>query len=73
MGSETKGGVWIYTAVIRPMLTYGLVEKNTFCHLKKKVWLHPADYSGMKSCMSTTPTETMETLLGPQPLQLVVE
>jgi hypothetical protein len=62
-----KHGVvyWIYTSVIRPMLTYLTTIKIQFAHIQYITCL------GMSGCMSTTLAAALEILL--PLLQLVVE
>jgi hypothetical protein len=65
--------MWIYTSLIRLLLTYAALVWWTRTHLTQFGHIQRITCLGMTGCMSTTPTAAMETLLCLPPLQLVVE
>jgi hypothetical protein len=56
-----------YAALVWWKRTHLITVKKQFGHIQRITCL------GMTGCISTTPTVAMKTLLGPPPLQLVVE
>ena len=76
-GLNPKVTHWLYTAIVRPMLTYGAV-----------VWVNCLDKKGLTNelrkvqrlalkmitgCMHSTPTAGMETLLGIAPIEETIK
>lgn len=76
-GLSPKSVHWLYTSVVRPLLSYGAlawwhrarlkVNNDGFNHLQRLALL------GMTGAMSTTPTAALECLCGLLPLHIFVE
>lgn len=76
-GLTPKITTWLYTAVIRPTLTYGAIvwwkrtELNTAANRLQR--FQRLACSAITGCMRTTPTTAMEIVLGLVPLDLYIQ
>lgn len=76
-GLSPKITIWLYTSVIRPIITYGAIAwwpRTELITAKSKLQrFQRLACTAVTSCMKTTPTAALEVILGLPPLDLFIQ
>ena len=73
-GLDSRIILWLYTAIVRPILTYGIIvwwhvlQKNTYC--KNLTKIQRLACLSVTGAISSTPTQSLEVLLNLLPMDI---